>query len=228
MLIRCIDAKIWSTVQDAMILPDPTSLRSSSIRSEKVDSDMGITPSRYQQAMADPNRPECSTDGCTRKAWAKGLCGVCYRMIRMYGVTKTGRHDPEQIRRRRIQFLWDNIDVRGPYDCWPWKRKPTAGGYGQLRWFDGHITAHAAVYELFYGPTPPETPFHDHTCHDPAVCDLGNNCPHRACCNPAHIKACTRAENQGKNRSRTRRPDNGRTSGRKCQPGCECGRHRHH
>jgi hypothetical protein len=206
------------------------------MRSEK-EPDMSTTPSRYAQAMADPNRPMCP-NGCQRRIWAGGVCAVCYRMIRLYGVAKTDRRDPEAIRQRRIKFLWDNIDVRGPDDCWPWKRKPTSGGYGQLRWFSGQIHAHVAVFEVTYGPTPPETPFHDHTCHDPKSCDLLNDCPHRACCNPAHIKAVTRAENQSKDRSRSRRPDNGGSSpcppnctckrheDQKCKPGCTCRRHK--
>lgn len=163
---------------------------------------------------------------------------MCYKMTRDYGVAKTGWRDPEQIRQRRIKFLWDNIDVRGPYDCWPWTRKLKSNGYGQLRWLNGPIGPHVAVFESIYGPTPPETPFHDHTCHDPKVCDLLDDCPHRSCCNPAHIKAVTRAENQSKERSRSRRPDNGgsnpcppnctckRHEDQKCEPGCTCGRHK--
>jgi hypothetical protein len=190
---------------------------------------MSTTPSRYALAMADPSRPECPNgcrgrDGKPRRVWAQGVCSVCYKMTRDYGAAKTGWHDPVQIRARRIKFLLDNIDIRGPYDCWPWKRKPTANGYGQLRWFDRPIGAHVAIFELVYGPTPPETPFHDHICHDPRECDLGDRCPHHACCNPAHVVACTRAENQSRERSRTRRPDNG--GSKKCPPDCACGRHR--
>jgi len=200
-------ANIWSTTTLAVISP-PAMRCSSETRSEKVPG-MGNTPSRYKQVMADPNRPMCP-NGCPRRVWSGGVCAVCYKMIRDYGVAKTGWHDPEQIRARRIRFLLENIDMRGPYDCWPWKRHLTPGGYGQLRWTNGPIGAHVAIFELVYGPTLAEKTFHDHTCHDPKKCTLNNRCPHRACCNPAHITACTRDENQSRERSRTARPGNGR------------------
>jgi hypothetical protein len=36
----------------------------------------------------------------------------------------------------------------------------------------------------------------DHVCHDPAVCRLGPQCPHRRCINLAHLELCTAAENK--------------------------------
>jgi hypothetical protein len=36
----------------------------------------------------------------------------------------------------------------------------------------------------------------DHTCHnEDESCLGGDDCPHRACCNPAHLDPCTRGEN---------------------------------
>jgi hypothetical protein len=34
----------------------------------------------------------------------------------------------------------------------------------------------------------------DHLCHT-SECDLGDGCPHRACCNPAHLDPKTQQEN---------------------------------
>lgn len=180
--------------------------------------------------VSEPDWPRCSTPDCQRPRWAKGLCAVCYRMVRVYGVPKTGWHDRAQIVARRIAFLWANIDKRGPDECWPWMRKLRAGGHGQLRWMTGQIGAHVAVYEVTYGEVPedPDRPGRkldvDHLCHDPAVCSLKTECPHRACCNPAHLQAVPGAANR--RRGDRTRPSNGTKTGGKCEPGCTCGRHR--
>lgn len=165
-----------------------------------------------------------------RPVQAKDLCSVCYRMVRLYGVPSTGWHDPAKIRERRVAFLWANIDVRGPDECWPWKRKPTAGGYGQLRWLNGQITAHRAVYEVTHGSIPEfpgERTDIDHTCHDPEICKLKAKCPHRLCCNPAHLEAVPASVNR--HRGDISRPGNGLVQRhRKCPPGCTCRRHEVH
>lgn len=169
----------------------------------------------------------CSHCGI-RPVWAKGLCSTHYQMVRIYGVPSTGWHDPEKIRERRIAFLWANIDKRGMDECWPWKRKLQPGGHGQLRWMSGKIGAHVAVYEVTYGEVPedPGRPGRkldvDHLCHDPAVCSLKTKCPHRACCNPAHLQAVPGAVNR--RRGDTSRQGNGRPTP-KCLPGCTCNRH---
>lgn len=176
--------------------------------------------------LQEPGWPRCSVGKCPRPRWAKDLCTVHYRMVREYGVPTTGWHDPDNIRERRIRFLWQNIDMRGPGDCWPWLRKPTPGGYGQLRWLAGPISAHRAVYELAHGAIPVfpgERTDIDHLCHDPQVCLLKSDCPHRLCCNPAHLEA--RPASANRKRGDTSRPMNGQGSS-KCKPGCACGRHR--
>jgi hypothetical protein len=87
---------------------------------------------------------------------------------------------------------------REPDDCWSWsgaKKK----GYARLRvWRNGrwtHMPAHRWAYEHVHGPLPAElTP--DHRCHnDDTDCPGGPTCPHRACCNPAHLEAVTHEEN---------------------------------
>lgn len=154
--------------------------------------------------------PRCSVKDCIRPRWAKDLCSSHYRMVKVYGVPSTGWHDPDKIRQRRIEFLWANIDVREPDECWPWKRKPSSGGYGQLRWFDRSIGAHRAVYQLTNGPEPVfpgEQTNIDHLCHDTATCKLTTDCPHRLCCNPAHLEAKPASANRS--RGDTSRPGNG-------------------
>lgn len=184
---------------------------------------MSTTPSRYKQAMADPNRPMCP-NGCARRVWAGGVCAVCYRMIRTHGVAKTGWRDPAEVLERRTEFFRANVDKRGPGECWPWLRKPNDAGYGQLRWVGTSMQAHRVAYLLEHGELPDGMEI-DHTCHDPRECTLKRECPHRLCCNPAHLEAVTRPVNL--ERSNRSRPGNGAAQPpRKCEPGCTCNRHK--
>lgn len=183
---------------------------------------MSTTPSRYAQAMADPSRPMCP-NGCPRRIWAGGVCAVCYRMIRLYGVAKTGWRDPAEILRRRTEFFWANLDKRGPDECWPWLRKPNDMGYGQLRWVSRTLQAHRVAYLLEHGELPDGMEI-DHTCHDPLQCTRKRQCSHRLCCNPAHLEAVTKPVNL--ERSNRTRPGNGKNQERtKCPDGCTCRRH---
>ena len=78
-----------------------------------------------------------------------------------------------------------------------WYRKPEVGrkGYGRF-YFEGRlIGAHAASYVMFAGPVPKGFDV-DHLCHDRAECDLADECPHRACVNPAHLEPKSRRDHQ--------------------------------
>ena len=55
-------------------------------------------------------------------------------------------------------------------------------------------SAHRVAYELTYGAVPDGLGL-DHTCHDPHTCWLRDKCPHRSCCNPAHLEAVTQSVN---------------------------------
>lgn len=112
-----------------------------------------------------------------------------------------------------------NVDQRGPDECWPWKRKPSKTGYGQIGWFDGKIWyTHRVAYLLAHGEIPvgdEADPIEiDHMCHESHSCNLTKTCPHRLCCNPAHLEAKPRSANTGRT-----------TFWSPCPPGCTCGRH---
>lgn len=81
-----------------------------------------------------------------------------------------------------------------PEACWPWPGSDAGQGYGQLKSNNKNYRAHRFFYEHLVGPVPDGLVL-DHTCHDPEVCVAGNNCPHRACCNPAHLRVTTNKEN---------------------------------
>jgi hypothetical protein len=83
--------------------------------------------------------------------------------------------------------------------CWLWKCGINSQGYGQV-WLNGRTQyPHRATYEHFIGPIPEGLDV-GHKCHDKAaaegLCDgTIENCFHKRCCNPAHLKAETRSEN---------------------------------
>lgn len=112
---------------------------------------------------------------------------------------------------------WDLGDTER---CWPWTASKMHRGYGQFRLgrVSGRqivVRAHRLAYELEFGPIPEANdqgePLHvDHSCHDPVVCQAGDLCPHRTCCNPHHLKLSTNRENHLPGRV------DGRTGGLAC------------
>ena len=94
--------------------------------------------------------------------------------------------------------LWAKIDTSGgPDACWPWTASVNPrSGYGQISNERGlapkMIGAHRAAWSAANGRPIPEGFTIDHTCHNEAAargeCDGGPTCPHRRCCNPAHLR----------------------------------------
>jgi len=61
-------------------------------------------------------------------------------------------------------------------DCWPWKLKPSAAGYGVLSMgkTNNPLLAHRVAWELAHGPIPDGV-------------RVRQKCGNRLCCNPAHL-----------------------------------------
>ena len=85
-----------------------------------------------------------------------------------------------------VEKFWANVDVRGPDECWPWKRKTRNGGYGETRRHgsrDGRwYRAHRLAYEYANGEAPGDLLVR-HDCDNPS------------CCNPRHLRLGTRVDN---------------------------------
>mgnify|MGYP007071623989 FL=1 len=59
--------------------------------------------------------------------------------------------------------------------------------------------AHRAAWEVVNGPVPAGLVV-DHRCHNAdTACPGGPSCPHRRCCNPAHLEPVTHRTNLRRN-----------------------------
>lgn len=104
--------------------------------------------------------------------------------------------------------FWSKVDRRSADECWPWKGGQTVGGYGKVQIKGRTCIAHRAAYEFTHGPIPHE----DLEGNRVLVC---HRCDTPLCCNPAHLRLGTSAENQGEmaDRGRSMKGErNGQTS----------------
>jgi hypothetical protein len=131
-----------------------------------------------------------------------GLCHRDYARILAHG--DPGPAGFQRIRNNDEARLESKIDRSGgPDACHPWLGPPNAGGYGIIGMGGKCRLAHDVSWEMANGcpipAGPPKTGL-DHMCHVEAVragrCRPGI-CPHRLCCNPAHLVLKTQTEHVG-------------------------------
>ena len=154
-------------------------------------------PEAMERRAAARLEATCSIEGCDRELTARGWCDAHYRRWRKHDDPGTGPiADPVTDEQR---FM---VKVHKTDTCWIWTaRINERGGYGVF-YLNGKLEyAHRASYKMFVGDVPDELQL-DHLCHtnDPA-CDLGDDCPHRACVNPDHLEPVTQAENNRRSNS---------------------------
>lgn len=92
-------------------------------------------------------------------------------------------------------LLADRLDL-SESGCWLWTKPTTAKGYARADWNGRPRMIHQVVYEILVGSIPDGLE-PDHVCHtaDTSCVGRGRGCPHRRCCNPAHLEWVTHAEN---------------------------------
>lgn len=87
--------------------------------------------------------------------------------------------------------FWAKVDRRDPDECWLFKGAISSSGYGSIK-VGGRrgrtILAHRLAYELTHGPLPQI----DLEGNRVLVC---HRCDTPRCCNPAHLRAGTQADN---------------------------------
>ena len=140
----------------------------------------------------DPRTPRvsqpCSVEGCGSASLARGYCSKHWSRWRKYGTTDLPT---------RMDIFWSRVDRSGgPSACWPWTAGGISDGYGHF-WISeiqSNRMAHRVAYEDVIGPVPDGMVL-DHVCHNNSGCKLGNECPHRRCCNPTHLEPVTNVEN---------------------------------
>lgn len=141
---------------------------------------------------ADVTENICSSEGCDRPARYTGYCSMhSQRLARLGSPELPPRPSPSE-------RFWAKVDRCGPDECWPFLGYVKTNGYGVFdTWIPDHQRhyAHRFAYNDRVGPIPDGLDV-DHQCHNlDASCPGGWSCPHRRCCNPAHLRVCTRATN---------------------------------
>lgn len=149
-------------------------------------------------------RSICQAPDCTRVVVSHGYCSTHWSRIKRRGTLEvTVLRGPGVTAADRYR---SKVVQSGPNDCWPWLGGLNASGHAVFTWDlpDGTRgqLAHRFGWEVHHGPIP-DGQHIDHICHDPRECDLGPQCPHRSCQNPAHWKLVVPAENTAVDRRRT-------------------------
>jgi hypothetical protein len=96
---------------------------------------------------------------------------------------------------RTETIFWAKVDRRGPDECWPWQGSADRRGYGQVMLRD-HRPRRAHHLALHFDGRP--RPGNLHCLH---------SCDNPSCCNPAHLRWGTIAQNAKEKSERGRCPD---------------------
>ena len=87
----------------------------------------------------------------------------------------------------------------GPEVCHPWTGSKCGGGYGQISIKGRLVLVHIAAWQFANDTIKPSHLDLDHECHNQAVQDGSCKpgiCPHRLCCNSAHLVPKTKKQHR--------------------------------
>ncbi len=137
----------------------------------------------------------CRVDLCKSAPTKTGLCEHHHKRFLKTGVLDNLRTMTFEER------LWSWIDQRGPDECWPWLMQSKIAGYGTITVGpkSGKILAHRAAWESKNGPIPEGEGHHGTV--------VMHTCDNRLCCNPAHLRLGTQADNVRDMREKKRNVD---------------------
>lgn len=143
----------------------------------------------------------CTIDGCGKRRFCRGWCSMHYSRWQRHGDPLSGN----VVSRFTGVDFDDLVDRSGGADaCHPWGGRTDAQGYGRYR-KTGNLDerAHREAYRRHHGDVPDGESGYviDHRCHDPKTCEGGPGCPHRRCCNPAHLLLVVNMDNIDKSRN---------------------------
>ncbi len=117
----------------------------------------------------------CTTEGCSQRTTARGLCHRHYQAWHRAGGVTTKVAPLEE-------RFWARVRRSGPLECWEWTGAHAPQGYGQIRAYGKTQNAHRIAWEIVRGEIPDGLQI-DHLCRN------------RGCVNPAHLEPVTQREN---------------------------------
>ncbi len=132
----------------------------------------------------------CEADDCELPSSNRGLCPKHYAKLRRHG-------DPNYVDPHRgndkiqrlprgaspIERVLSKIIIDVVTGCWVWQANKLKKGYGRFGLDDKPKLVHIFIYEYYVGPIPDGY-------------EVDHLCCNKSCCNPDHLEAVPREENQ--------------------------------
>lgn len=82
-----------------------------------------------------------------------------------------------------LKRFWERVDVQGRDECWEWQAGKYPFGHGTIMEKGKQLLAHRIAWEIANNQEVPEGMYILHSCDNPS------------CCNPAHLRPGTAADN---------------------------------
>lgn len=116
----------------------------------------------------------CEFEGCGAKRISRKHCSGHHWQL------KNGFELRPIVRMTSTERFWSYV-IKSP-ECWGWSGPINQDGYGKFTASGKKVFAHRFAYSLLVGEIPPGR-------------ELDHSCRSRSCCNPEHLRVCTRKQN---------------------------------